>query len=283
MSEHSQSQSGGKKFLYALPVFVVLIAWNLFFNPEARELVGLKKAKPAPSIFSFFRRKSGPVAAAHAQPPAFSAKEFGVFSESFTQRKVPQGLMIVTNKQPQEIVTETEEEKAKRLEEEKRRKEEEEKRNRVASLWSLRVQGAYQDLQGRWTAIVSGHNVRAGDRLASGTEGKCVYSLLAIGNQCVWMRVLPPGADSATLAKLPDDIVWPNVALIELDRKFLRPDYVPARVRLGNGATLGKNDSLKYQATGTTFSVKELWMNGVVFVVRNNDAYAELACVLVTQ
>ena len=280
MAATSDSSLLGKKFLYVLPVLVVLIAWNLFFNPDARELLGLKKGKAI--SFDFFKRKGGVAAVSAVKAPKFSAEEFGVFEQSLTQRELPQGLVIVTNVAEATPPRETEEERLARLDKERVAKETDAKK-KLAYLWPVRVQGAYQDLQGRWTAIVAGHNVYVHDKLASGREDKCVYSVLAVGQQCGWMRVVPPGLNSAELAKLPESVVWPDVALIELDKTgIFRREYVPARVRLGNGTTLGKNDALKYKATGTTFKVKELWMNGVVFEVSNSDASAEVACVLVT-
>jgi hypothetical protein len=123
----------------------------------------------------------------------------------------------------------------------------------------------------------------ANDRLVTGSAERCAYNLLSIGQKCGWMRVVPPQVRDSELAKLPDGVVWPDVSLIELERVGLfRGTIVPARVRLGNGTTLGKGDALTYKAKGTTFRVKQLWINGVVFEVTNSNASAEVACVLVT-
>jgi len=206
-----------------------------------------------------------------ARKSAFTAEEFRAFTESFTQHEVA-GLYIPP---PPQAPPDPGEDARKRAEEEARRE-----RERIAYLWPVPVQGAFRDMHGRWTAIVSGQNVRISDSLASDVPGRCGYSVLAIGWRCAWMQVIPPG--EAVGAAIPD-IDWPDVALIELDRTgLIRREYVPARVRLGNGVTLGKGDVLEYRATGTRFIVKYLWHSGVVFEAVKDDKRVEFACALVT-
>lgn len=271
------------KFHIGFFVLIVLGAgFNLLFNPEARKLVGLSRNGGLSVIVKkLFQGHTSVVvrAAAKTAQPSFSAEELTAFTQSFTQREVKD--IFVPPPPPPPV--DPKEELAKKESEQKaaQKRAEEEARQKLAYLWPVCVQGAYRDLQSRWTAIVAGHNVRVGDCLASGRNDLCRYALLSVGQRCVWMRVSPPG-ESAVVA-LPD-IEWPDVELIELkDAGVVKRDYKPDCVRLGSGEKLKVRDALEYRGTGARFIVKQLWMSGVVFEAVKGDAHVEIACSLVMQ
>jgi hypothetical protein len=273
MSEQTDPPLISKGYLYVLPVVVVGIVLNLLFNQEARDLVGLKQGKAFSLKGLFGGRVSGP-AAVPEKPLTFSAADVRAFTESFTRSEVR--VLVLPPETPS-----PDDEKRKREEEERRKREEAEKSLPPPDLpWPVTVQGTFQDQQGRWTAIIAGHYCRTGKELVSDKPGRCVYKILAVGRKCVWLHAYP--SDKPEPPVLPD-IEWPDVALIETAREgILKRRYVPARVRLANGVTVRKGDTLVYETTRVRFTAAELWEAGVVFEARQGEQSAKIACMLVT-
>ncbi len=279
MPEQSDKPLVGKTHLYLFALIAAGAVLNLLFNPEARRLVGLEKWKGL--SFSFLSRGRQPAAAEKVKPPAFSAEELTAFTQSFTQREVKDIYIPPPPPPPPPKVDPKEEQRGKDAElAEKKKREEEEARRKLAYLWPVCVQGSYRDLQGRWTAIVSGYTVRAGDNLVSGKDGFCRYSLLSVGQRCAWLQVHAPGEAASELP----EIEWPDVELIELrDAGGGSRNYRPDSVRLGSGHKLKVNDVIEYRSTGARFIVKQLWLSGVVFEAVKSKTRVQIACSLVTQ
>ena len=276
MSAQSNPPLLSKKYLYVLPVVILLVAWNLLFNPDARKLVGLKQGSSLPSLSDWFKHKKGGGAAPQAKPPVFSAEEMKAFTDSFTQREVKDICIPapVVDK-PSELAVQ---DKKQQEEQDRKKREQEAEQKKIASLWPAGVQGVYKDMKGQWTAIISGKNVHTGNRLTLGRNDLCDYSLLALGQRCAWMQVLLPG--DATSVSLPD-IEWPDVKLVELAR--VNGKYEPTGVILGSGDKLKEKEALEYKTTGARFTVKKLWLNGVVFEAIKGGAHVMIACMLVSQ
>lgn len=264
-----------KAYLYLLPVIVVGLALNLLFNQEARELVGIKKGR-AISLKGIFSKKSAvaPKPAQAEKPLSFSAEDVRLFTESFTKSEIQ--VVVLPPEPPPD-----EDENKKREEEERRKREEEEGKKEPPpdQPWPVRVDGTFLDQQGRWTAIIAGHYCRAGKELVSDKPGRCTYKVLYIGRKCIWLHAYP--SDSTETPALPM-IDWPDVDMIETAREgLLKRRYVPVRVRLANGIAVEKGYTLKYEKTGVSFIVEELWASGVVFKALKDDQSAKIACMLV--
>ena len=275
MSEQNDGPLVRKGYLFAVPVILVAIVLNLLFNQEARSLVGLKPGKTF-SLKELFGGKAvaAAPAVAPAKPLSFSAADVRAFTESFTKREV-QVMVIPPPPPPPPPSTHD---------------------NEVGKSggskappppppppdvpWPVTVQGTFRDQKGRWTAIIAGTYCRAGKQLVSATTNRCAYTLLGVGRKCVWLHAYR--SDKPEPAVLPD-IEWPDVEMIETDREgLIKRSYVPARVRLANGVTAKKGDTLVYATSNVRFTVKDLWGIGVVFEAKKNDQSATIACMLVS-
>ena len=275
MPEQNDAPLVRKGYLYLLPVILAVLVLNLLFNQDARNLVGLKPGKTL-SLKGLLGGKqvvAAPVAAP-AKPLTFSAEDVRAFTESFTKREVR--VMVIPPPPPPPPPPPS--------------------TNEVGKSggskpppppppppdvpWPVPVQGTFQDRQGRWTAIIAGQYCRAGKQLVSAQTNRCAYTVLWVGRRCVWLHAYR--SDKPEPPVLPD-IEWPDVSLIETVREgLIKRSYVPTRLRLANGVTAKKEDTLAYATTKVRFTVKELWETGVVFEAKKDDQSAKIACMLVS-
>jgi hypothetical protein len=253
----------GKFYLYLLPFILLSIVLNLVFNEEARSYVGLKPGK-ALSLGSLFGRQGGarsPVAAP-VQPLTFSADEVRAFTDGFTKREVrvcvtppPPPLPVApqTNSRPEAAQVSA---------------------PPMGTPWPVRVQATFKNLQGNWTVIIASQYFRAKQTFESDQPNRCAYAVLAVGRKCVWLQAYPLKGEEPPA--LPD-VEWPDVLFIDSGRN----GQVPVSVRLANGVSAKKGDTLMYEDTQVRFTVKELWSTGVFFEAIKDDKEALIACMLV--
>lgn len=262
MPASSDKSVVGKFYLYLLPFILLSIVLNLVFNQEARSYVGLKPGK-ALALGSLFGHQGGALApvAAPVKPLTFSADEVRAFTDGFTKREVrvcltpppPLAAAPQTNSLPERAQVSA---------------------PPTGAPWPVRVQATFKDLQGDWAVIIASQYFRTKQTFESDQPNRCAYAVLAVGRKCVWLQAYPfKGVEPPALP----DVEWPDVLFIDSGRN----GQVPVSVRLANGVSAKKGDTLTYEATQVRFTVKELWATGVFFEAIKDDKEALIACMLV--
>lgn len=268
-------------YIYALPVILVILVFNLLFNQEARTLIGLKPTSPLSfSLFSgWFSHSSGMTAQPVLKPLRLSANEIQAFTESFKIDLVP------TNSVPDKIELDPTTVDTAKTEAARKKKtlEEENHIRMLASIWPVPIQGTFQDRQMRWNAIIAGQYCRTNREIVSEIPERVSFSLVGIGRKSVWMIAYHPSIAVTNRPSVPT-VDWPDVAMIVSVREnSYSSQRVPTGIRLANGQKIPKGYTLKYKNTDVTFTVMELWPSMVVFEAKKNDQIALIACSLVAQ
>lgn len=262
MPESSEKPLVGKVYIYLLPFLLLCFVLNLLFNQEARSYLGLKPGK-ALSLGSIFGHKGGArvAVAAPVTPLPFSADEVRAFTDGFTKREIrvcvtpppPPPVTLQTNSLPAPLPVSA---------------------PATGTPWPVRVQATFKDHQGNWTVIIAGQYFRVKQTFESDQSNRCAYTVLAVGRKCVWFQAYSlKGVEPKALP----EVNWPDVLLIDSGRN----GQVPVSVRLANGVSAKKGDTLMYETTQVRFTVKELWGAGVFFEAIKEDKEALIACMLV--
>lgn len=281
MNDNEGKPVVSKGYLYLLPVIMIGLGLQLLFNNEFRSLLGMRQIKGLISEKQAVI-KDGGSAVSPVKKKEFNSEDASRVADYLSGIKtpivVPPVVINVTSTPPviSDPVTNivcggTSLTAAVQ---------------RVETIWPFVTRGICAGEFGERAAIIGGvsdyrANCVKGMRLESSDTNNCTYTILHVGERCVWVEACSRAGEGRS--SLPVISAWPVLKKIVREYDHNKGGYKPVRVEFADGAKLTPGQSYKWSSDpGLTFTLSSFLNDvGVVFDIESGTNTIKVVCSVV--